>query len=170
MLLNALRFGSVLEFGHNYLPEFTRTAEGQFSLRYLMDNLRTALALPAVTPKGLDWPTINGAAFYLVNPLYLTAAMAWGWALFRCRKGNGFTLTMLPLLTLAYIVIILCHRTLGGWHFGSRYFVDMLPYLAYGIAVWSPRDRRFALCCAPLAVLGAGLNMIGTVAVYNHWL
>lgn len=170
MTLNALRFGSVFEFGHNYLPEFTRTAEGQFSLTYLKDNLRTALALPAVTSDGLDWPTINGTAFYLVNPLYLAAALAWGWAVFRRRRGNVFTLTALPLLTLAYIVILLCHRTLGGWHFGSRYFVDMLPYLAYGIAVWSPRDRCFALCCAPLAALGAGLNLIGTVAVYNHWL
>src|SRR5699024_8149717 len=28
---NLARFGNPLEFGHNYLPEFTRAADGQFS-------------------------------------------------------------------------------------------------------------------------------------------
>ena len=31
---NLARFGNPLEFGHNYLPEFTRAADGQFSFAY----------------------------------------------------------------------------------------------------------------------------------------
>lgn len=31
-ILNYARFGSIFEFGHNYLPEFTRTETGQFNL------------------------------------------------------------------------------------------------------------------------------------------
>ena len=31
MILNYMRFGSIFEFGHNYLPEFMRVETGQFS-------------------------------------------------------------------------------------------------------------------------------------------
>ena len=31
---NYARFGNIFEFGHNYLPEFTRARDGQFSLSY----------------------------------------------------------------------------------------------------------------------------------------
>lgn len=34
MALNYARFGNITEFGHNYLPEFTRTKTGQFNLSY----------------------------------------------------------------------------------------------------------------------------------------
>ncbi len=43
MVYNWVRFGSVVEFGHNYLPEFTRAEHGQFSLHYLLPNLRQLL-------------------------------------------------------------------------------------------------------------------------------
>ena len=39
MAYNFARFGSVTEFGHNYLPEFVRAENGQFSLTYLVPNL-----------------------------------------------------------------------------------------------------------------------------------
>ena len=40
---NFARFGSVVEFGHNYLPEFQRAEHGQFSLAYLLPNLLNLL-------------------------------------------------------------------------------------------------------------------------------
>lgn len=39
-LYNLARFGSFFEFGHNYLPEFTRSEHGQFSLAYFWDNAK----------------------------------------------------------------------------------------------------------------------------------
>ncbi len=47
MALNYARFGNITEFGHNYLPEFTRTTTGQFNLSYLKENLMHYLRLPA---------------------------------------------------------------------------------------------------------------------------
>ena len=47
MALNYARFGNITEFGHNYLPEFTRTKTGQFNLSYLRENLMHYLRLPA---------------------------------------------------------------------------------------------------------------------------
>lgn len=46
MALNAARFGNVLEFGHSYLPEFTRAEEGQFSLSYAAHNAALLFRLP----------------------------------------------------------------------------------------------------------------------------
>ena len=48
---NFARFGSVTEFGHNYLPEFVRAENGQFSLTYLVPNL-----LQLLRPVTLDAP------------------------------------------------------------------------------------------------------------------
>ena len=45
-ILNYARFGSIFEFGHNYLPEFTRTETGQFNLAYLKGNLANMFRLP----------------------------------------------------------------------------------------------------------------------------
>ena len=42
-LYNLARFGSFFEFGHNYLPEFTRSEHGQFSLAYFWDNAKLVL-------------------------------------------------------------------------------------------------------------------------------
>ena len=46
MLYNYVRFGNVLEFGHNYLPEFTESEKGQFSLSYILPNLYNLLLRP----------------------------------------------------------------------------------------------------------------------------
>ena len=41
MLLNYFRFGNILEFGHNYLPEFMEQSEhGQFSVHYMVNNFK----------------------------------------------------------------------------------------------------------------------------------
>lgn len=170
MLLNWLRFGNPLEFGHNYLPEFLRAEGGQFSLTYLAENLGQLLRLPQVQDNGtLFFYNVNGVAFWLVNPLFLAVGAAWIHGLVRNESSSALTL-LIPLESVLYLLVICCHRTLGGWQFGNRYLLDLMPYLFFGLVLWMPRGERFRTLCTPLMLFGFGLNMIGTVMTYNNWL
>ena len=168
MTLNVLRFGNPLEFGHSYLPEF-QTYGSQFSLRYLPDNLLAYLAPPMVGENGaLRLQSADGGAAWLVNPIFWTALAAWIVSL--RRPGDGALRVLLPVLTLAYLTVILCHRTLGAWQFGNRYLVDLMPWVWYGILCWQPaEDDRFTRWNLPLMLLGTVIQFLGTVAVYNGW-
>ncbi len=172
MTLNLLRFGSVIEFGHNYLPEFTRTTTGQFNLSYLVPNVRNLFRLPqsGQTGEALRFPTSDGVAFWLVTPLFLTVMAAWMSEVVRKKKESWFLLIVLPLLALFHVFIIVCHKTLGGWHFGNRYLLDTLPYLFYGMLVWRPKGNWFDRLNVILCAGGAAINLIGMVAVYNSWI
>lgn len=172
MALNYMRFGDVLEFGHNYLPEFTRLETGQFSLTYFAQNFASIFRLPVwngnQTPVGLYG--VECMAFWMVNPIFVTAGAAWTYALLRRRCGYGATLVMLPLMVAAHLVFLCCHHTMGGQQFGNRYLVDMLPYVFLGLLVWMPRGERFARWTLPLMCFGAALNLMGTVMSYNFWI
>ena len=177
MVLNHLRFGSVLEFGHNFLPEFTRAEYGQFSLNYIADNLCALLRLPQWNGQEdpLTFYSANGMAFWLANPMYFSLAAAWAYTLIRSlrhkeKQRSAFLLAALPLLSLLYALILCAHRTLGGWHFGNRYLLDTLPWLYLGLLCWKPRDDRFDRMNLPLACFGTALNLLGTVAAFNHWI
>ena len=45
LMLNAARFDNPFEFGHNHLPEFVRSTEGQFSLNYATKNFNQLFRL-----------------------------------------------------------------------------------------------------------------------------
>ncbi len=172
MLLNYFRFGSIVEFGHNYLPEFTRTETGQFDLSYVKANISQLFALPQSQGEGmpLKFSTANGMAFWLVTPLFITALAAWLYCFVKKRKGEIATLVLIPVLTVFYVFILCCHRTLGGWHFGNRYLLDTLPWLFYGLMRWKPEGKWFVRWNLPLFFLGFALNLTGTAATYNYWI
>lgn len=172
MVLNYARFGSVLEFGHNYLPEFTRTSTGQFHLSYLAENIKHLFRMPWGDGKGnaLHFFTSNGMAFWLVTPLFLTVGAAWIYGIVKKRKECLPVLIFLPVLVIFHVLFLCCHKTLGGWHFGNRYLLDLLPYLIAGFLLWKPRSRQFDRWNIPLFMLGFALNLIGTVATYNYWI
>lgn len=172
MALNFMRFGSILEFGHNYLPEFTRTQTGQFSFGYAGENVKKLLRIPEPDKANgvVSYPRHEGMAFFLVDPMLVVAMAGWPLALVRRRRGERVMRLVLPALLAAHAVIICCHRTLGGWQFGNRYLLDLLPYVYFGLIRLKPEDERFAQLCLPLFVLGAALNLVGTVGVYNAWI
>ena len=170
MALNQARFGSPLEFGHNYLPEFVQAEHGQFSLRYFSENFLLLLRLPGWNAEGrrLIFYDIQTMAFWLINPMYFCIGAAWLYGLIRRRALPAAI--MLPLMAVAHVVIICCHRTLGGWQFGNRYMLDMMPWLFTGLLLWMPDDDRFPRWSAPLLSWGAALNLLGTVATYMDWI
>lgn len=181
MMLNYLRFGSVVEFGHNYLPEFTREgATPQFSLESLVPNLLLYLRLPQWNGNnGVGFWALQGNAFYLVNPIFLSAMASLLFAMRpRCFRRSAPqplgarwpVMVMVPLLVAVHVVWICCHATLGAVQFGNRYLVDTLPYLFLGILWWMPRSKRFTQWHLPLVCYGTCVNVVGTILSYKNLL
>ena len=172
MILNVARFGNPLEFGHSYLPEFMRVEEGQFSLSYLRKNLSQLLRLPQMGGEhgALVYDTYDCMAFWLIAPIFILFFYAWACSLCFKRGPYGAEIAVIPLTLLAHLLIVCCHRTLGGYQFGNRYLVDMLPYVFYGVLLLKPGSERFSLWSMPLCAMGFSINLIGTVATYNHWI
>ncbi len=172
MMLNYERFGDPFEFGHNYLPEFLRAEKGQFSLSYIPKNLELLLRLPQgeIGKEALTYHTFDCMAFWLIAPMSIVYAIVWMQAVLSRRRVCQMEWVTIPLMLLLHLLIICSHRTLGGYQFGNRYIVDMLPYVFYGLLRIKPENRRFELLILPLFVMGFSINLIGTVATYNHWM
>ena len=175
MAYNYARFSNVLEFGHNYLPEFTASEHGQFSAVYLWDNLKKLLFLPVKFENGrLVFPFFDGFMFYVANPLFLLLfTMLLRQLLFKptlpplaqsAKRPYTYTRAALLFAFAAELVCLCLHKTLGGWQFGARYTVDMLPLaLAYilSLGAWEPRRYEYV-------VMGLGImfNVYGVIAIY----
>lgn len=127
MLYNYVRFGNVLEFGHNYLPEFTESEKGQFSLSYILPNLYNLLLRPVTLRADLtlEYPLFDGFMFYIANPMFLI----WFAAVVKdvLQKRLDAVRLCIVIAVLAELLLLCAHKTLGGWQFGARYTVDMLP-------------------------------------------
>ena len=127
MLYNYVRFDNVLEFGHNYLPEFTESEKGQFSLSYILPNLYNLLLRPVTLRADLtlEYPLFDGFMFYIANPMFLI----WFAAVVKdvLQKKLDAVRLCIVIAILAELLLLCAHKTLGGWQFGARYTVDMLP-------------------------------------------
>lgn len=169
---NLARFGNPLEFGRSYLPEFVRSPEGQFSLTHLLQNL-TNLLRP-ITLDGdlqLHFAIFNGFFFLAANPLFLLCLLRGISVTVRRDARNP----ALPLPTRGWVlalgvgitVLLLClHRTLGGWQFGTRYLIDLFPWVILWFLArprWQPRAGAWTLCgAAVLFNLYGALYMLQT--------
>ena len=158
--LNAARFGSITEFGHNYLPEFLESPDGQFSLTYLPYNLFRCVRLYT---GNFEIPRFDGWAFYLVMPIYICALASP--LLSKRRPDTLFWLTIVVML--AHLCFTCAHKTLGGWHFGCRYLIDALP-LAYLLCMQTRRDCAVRRLDAVLMAAGLIVNLCGTVWFYLY--
>lgn len=170
--LNYYRFGSFIEFGHSYLPEFVRAEHGQFSLAYVCSNIKELLRFPRmnIENKRIDYPTIGCFAFYLVNPIVITYILTWINYAKNSENKSRFVLFVLPIMFVTHALILLFHKTLGGWQFGNRYLLDMFPYMYCAILIMYKDDEKFLAANHPLFFLGLSINLLGTVATYNKWL
>ncbi len=169
MLLNTLRFSDPLEFGHNYLPEFVRAPEGQFSLSYVPTHLWMLIRLPTVNPAtdALIFEHLETTAFFIICPLSVTYIFA----LIRGMVRRRFSLltALIPFLLVLHVFLICMHRTLGGFQFGNRYFVDLMPVLLLGLLRLDSLGTHMEVLQTPLLLFGCAVNLLGSVMVYQLW-
>lgn len=171
MILNYMRFGSIIEFGHNYLPEFVRSKQegGQFSLSYVAANFKNLMRLPKVLDTGqFDFYNMNGVLFLLVSPIYISYFYCFIRNLVQRKK---VTIHFVLIISVSiHIFLLMCHRTMGGWHFGNRYINDTLPFVFFGVIALQDDQKECVWLDSVLCHFGILLNVIGTIAVYNHWI
>lgn len=172
LMLNAARFDNPFEFGHTHLPEFVRSTEGQFSLNYATKNFKQLFRLPQTGGEHgmLIYDTYDCMAFWLIDPIIVSFMVTWLYALTRKRKAYGLNLIIVPATICVHLMIVCCHKTMGGYQFGNRYIVDMLPYVFYGLITYKQGVWKAEWLNNPLFALGFSINLIGTVSTYNHWI
>lgn len=129
------------------------------------------MRLPKYQGRGqpLAFDPYDCMAFYLITPMLVTFLCVYFYALIR-RRGNAFWLIGLPLMVGAHLMIIVCHKTLGGFQFGNRYLLDMLPWVYVAILALKPQSGRTSILNVPLMVMGFCINLLGAVGAYAGWL
>ena len=171
MALNYARFGNVFEFGHNYLPEFVEAPDGQFSIAYMLENLKHIwIDLPTISASGtLVFSMFNAVAFWIVSPIAVSFVICGLFCLLgRKTRGHGYALWLIVLATvLIHLLLLSMHRTMGGHHFGNRYTVDCLPALFVGLCFFLPRRRGRLWPHAALALWGLGVNIWGSAQYFG---
>ena len=162
---NVARFGNPLEFGTNYLPEFMRSEHGQFSLSHLAGNVRTFLfGLPLQRAEAGGWALRQfGFSVFLANPLLLCLLIRFVLDCARRRATPEKALCFL--LFAAQLFLLLLHRTFGGFQFGARYAVDLVPYFVF-YGCMDKETRRLYPWEWILGAAGIALSMWGVALVH----
>jgi len=161
---NYARFGNIFEFGHNYLPEFTRAEHGQLSLEYVGNNWKTLFfGSPVSINEGNI--TINqfGFSMFLSCPIFIVNAV---WLVQDViRRRFDTTKLMIVLMCAVNLLLLLMHRTLGGHQFGARYALELVP-MSLAWYLISPDRRELARWESVLLVFGFIFNFLGGCLVH----
>lgn len=167
MLLNYIRFGNVFDFGRAYLPEFAQAPAGEFSIDYISENILKLLRFPNIDSNGrFVYTTYDCMSFLLITPIFVVFTMRLIRNVYRDNKNIAESL-LFSLSLCVHLIIVLMHKTLGGWQFGNRYLLDALPYIYFFLI---KEDIGESLKWTPLFYLGFSINLIGSIATYNFWM
>ncbi len=161
---NYIRFDSIFEFGHNYLPEFVESENGQFHWSYILQNLPNLFRLPFFDGNSLSFPKFNGFAFYISNPIFIVYAVKLIKSAVKRKVSSEDILALFLMLT--HIFLFLSHKTLGGWQFGMRYFIDIIPFLFLSISSKNIKVKKQEII---LFAFGLMLNVYGTLWLNLEW-
>lgn len=162
-LYNYARFGNPLEFGHNYLPEFSTQGGVQFSLSHVLGNVRTFLfgAPFSLGEDGLEMSKF-GFSMFFVHPVFLVMLLFF---LIDCfKKRLTFTKAAILVAFISQLFCLLLHRTFGGYQFGARYTCDLLPYAALYLSL-PGRRRRMTVPEGLLLLSALGFALYGACAI-----
>ena len=163
-IYNAIRFGNPLEFGHNYLPEFSFQGGVQFSLAHVANNIRTFFfRMPFSWTDGSFTLEKFGFSFLIACPV-LTCMLVWFVSdLIRGRMSAEKAVVFGCFLL--HFFLLLLHRTFGGYQFGARYCTDLIPYAFLYKLLRSDKTRTalpewIFLCCMMV------FSVYGSLAVH----
>ncbi|MBQ9298989.1 MAG: hypothetical protein IJ214_00610 [Clostridia bacterium] len=160
---NYIRFGNPLEFGHNYLPEFSWQGGTQFSVAHIAQNLKSfVLRMPFALENG-EWRLSHfGFCFLIANPVFILFLF---WiAADLIRRRFTWTKAIIFFSCAVHLFLLLLHRTFGGFQFGARYTCDLLPYAALYLAQ-EGRVRRMLLPEKLLLVPALFFSLYGAASI-----
>jgi len=167
MALNYFRFGSITEFGHNYLPEFVNVHK-QFSLEYLGQNFKMLMHMPQKDDYGrMVVDHFGNINFLLINTVVVVFLLGIFVLIIKRRWKIVINCGCILLMSVAYLIFVMCHATMGGWHFGNRYSNEIIPFVFCGLMMVYKRFPALVKWQLPFAIWGMCLNIVGTVIVYN---
>ena len=156
-LYNLARFGNFFEFGHNYLPEFTRSENGQFSLTYLWNNIKLVFGgAPFSNGEFVKF----GFNMFMANPIFILFGV---WIIVDVVKRKMKPAQIAAVIAFfVQLFLLMLHKSFGGFQMGLRYTADLIPcVLAYFLV--SGRNRRVHTWEAVL--LGAAMVFL----VWGTW-
>ena len=174
-LYNYIRFDEFLEFGHNYLPEMLNSKHGQFNIEYLLKNLKTLILIPDVGVKGIvNYPKFNGFSIFIINPIIIVMLIGLITYLsslilnFKQKYQENYNLLVITIFTSIFLqVIFICmHITMGGWHFGNRYLIDILPAVFLLLILFDKYLKNYRIIYIPFFFYGLVFNTVGTAIFY----
>jgi len=151
---NWVRFGDLFEFGHNYLPGMVSFPDGQFSLKYVWPNLRKSFHFPELVNGRLQFKASDCNFLLLVNPVYIL------WISVFFKRDLKPETWMVAGLVLVNALALYMHNTLGVMQFGFRYFVDMIPWIAFAMLDSDVKLTKPVLLLAAYSVL---INIYGAL-------
>ncbi|HPJ02078.1 MAG TPA: hypothetical protein PKU80_04500 [Candidatus Limiplasma sp.] len=169
MWYNYIRFDDVLEFGHNYLPEFNRDGHTQFAVWHIVEHI-------PIFVFGLPFQTVDGAlvfkkfgfSFLLASPVFICYLLWTARDVIRWRFTWPVAVTFS--IFILHVLLLLSHRTGGGFQYGARYFVDCIPYVIFYLVLRKGDEgspAHLGLTRVPwaeysLLVFGLVHNIVGT--------
>lgn len=170
MLLNFARFGNPMEFGHNYLPEFTEAELGQFHVNYMANNIKMLFHLPEFSQEGMfQIDHFGNLSMLIVSPVFVLFFVYIIMAVIKKEYPELKVMMLILSLSVVYMLIVVMHRTMGGWHFGNRYSNDLLPFIYFGMLLFQRKYPGLWKYQIPFCIWGMCINAIGSVVVYNGW-
>lgn len=164
LLYNFIRFQDPFEFGHNYLPEFTGVGNAQFGLEYLPANAYNIfLRLPSFSENGaIVLPLFDGFMFYLANPIFIVWFVRLAADIIQKQMTPEKAILAVGLALNLFLLLI--HKTFGGWQFGARYTVDLLPFvLSYLLFSPKQKPRKWEIITGAFAIL---FNLYGALLMH----
>ena len=160
---NYIRFGSPFEFGHNYLPEFSFQGGQQFSLSHIQKNAATfILGLPF--EQGEDGLALRsfGFSLFIANPALLLIMVLFCADVLK-RRAGAYEALIIVLFAL-HLLLLLSHRTFGGFQFGARYAVDLIPY-AFAYLTGRELPWGFKKPCLLMMMAGLAFSIYGSLMI-----
>lgn len=165
MWLNYARFGNITEFGHNYLPEFTRTATGQFNISYLAENFPKLWRLP-FSDGHINFYTFDGFCIFIASPIFIAYVV---YTIIGIKSNvNRHMLIMILVLVCVHLVSISMHKTMGGAHIGNRYTNDIIPFAYFAILTVMEKKNKAAWLNAIPFAMGLILNVYWNICFYTN--
>lgn len=163
-IYNAVRFGNPLEFGHNYLPEFSTQGGTQFSLEHVGEHLSTFLwGAPFDVENGTIVFRKYGYCLFLACPSLLMMLVWFVRDLF--KKQLRWEKIVVLLTCIAHGFLLMTHRTMGGYQLGARYMVDLIPY-AFFYLLLTPEKKKLTAVGAVFLVQVLLLTAVGVMQVH----